>query len=65
RIIPFYTRGAGTQVIATGTQGVALGWDIQGFQPGKTSGFSLQININRAETDKAYPRPTHPDSEKG
>ncbi|MDR1556635.1 MAG: hypothetical protein LBS88_06345 [Tannerellaceae bacterium] len=53
RIIPFYT------------QGVALGWVFLGFQPGKTSGFSLQIKIKRAGTDKTYPRPTHPDSEKG
>ncbi|MDR1556393.1 MAG: hypothetical protein LBS88_05090, partial [Tannerellaceae bacterium] len=29
RIIPFYTQG-----VATGTQGVALGWGILGFQPG-------------------------------
>ncbi|MDR1557051.1 MAG: hypothetical protein LBS88_08490 [Tannerellaceae bacterium] len=43
RIIPFYT------------QGVALGWDIPGFQPGKTSGFSLQIKIKRAGTDSHTP----------
>jgi hypothetical protein len=38
-----------------GTQGVALGWDIPGFQPGKISGFSLQIKIKRAGTDRTYP----------
>ncbi|MDR1557053.1 MAG: hypothetical protein LBS88_08500 [Tannerellaceae bacterium] len=40
QIIPFYT------------QGVALGWDIPGFQPGKTSGFPRQIKTKRAGTNK-------------